>query len=126
MYNYSSRVCSAYPDIASVSFHGVTVSVAVFLDPWKVAVRVAVTVLATWAVWKANVILVFPSGTVTLAGTIAAGLLLLRKTFPLPPDAGKLSVTLAEVLLPPTTLVGPTINSISTVLVVTVSETVAE
>jgi hypothetical protein len=54
----------------------VMVSVAVWLAPPAVAVIVAVVAAFTLVVLTGNVALTCPAGTVTLAGTVAAGLLL--------------------------------------------------
>ena len=55
---------------------GVMVSVAVLLTPAAVAVMVAVVAAFTLVVLTGNVALTCPAGTVTLDGTVAAGLLL--------------------------------------------------
>src|SRR5438132_14009143 len=53
-----------------------------------------------------NVTLVAPTGTVTLAGTVAAELLLDSATCAPPAGAGPSSVTVPVELLPPVTVVG--------------------
>ena len=62
---------------------------------------------ATALVLTANVALVAPAATVTLAGTLAAVVLLLESATCAPPDgAGPLSVTVPVDEFPPVTLVG--------------------
>ena len=66
--------------------------------------------------------LALPAGTVTLAGTLAAVLLLESMTCAPPAGAGPLSVTVAvEVCTPPTTLLGFNVSE-ETMGGVTVSE----
>src|SRR5437867_9781758 len=61
----------------------------------------------TGVVLTVKVALVLPAGTVTLAGTVAAPVLLLDKLTTAPPlGAGPLSVTVPVEELPPVTLVG--------------------
>src|SRR5437867_12537568 len=68
---------------------------------------VAVVDAVTVVVLTAKVALVLPAGTVTLAGTLAAPLLLDSVTCAPPAGAGPLSVTVpVEDCTPPTTLVG--------------------
>ena len=57
-------------------------------------------------VFTVKVALVEPEGTVTLAGTVAAGLLLVRETTAPPAAAGFVRVTVPWALLPPSTLLG--------------------
>ena len=59
-----------------------------------------------------NVALVAPAGTVTLAGTLAAAVLLLESVTSAPPDgAGPLNVTVpVEDCVPPITLVGLSVS----------------
>src|SRR2546427_455306 len=61
---------------------------------------------ATALVVTVNVTLVAPTGTVTLAGTVAAELLLDSATCAPPAGAGPSSVTVPVELLPPVTVVG--------------------
>ena len=62
---------------------------------------------ATALVLTANVVLVAPAATVTLAGTLAAVVLLLESATCAPPDgAGPLNVTVPVDEFPPVTLVG--------------------
>jgi hypothetical protein len=85
----------------------VTVRVAVLLTALYVAVRVGAVFAATVAVVIANVAVVAPWATVTLAGTEAAALLLERVTAAPPAGAAASSVTVPVApLTPPTTLVG--------------------
>ncbi len=61
-----------------------------------------------------NVALVLPPATVTLAGTVAAEVLLLDRDTATPPDgAALLSVTVPWDVLPPTTLVGFSVTELS-------------
>ena len=62
----------------------------------------AVTVL----VFTVNVALAAPAGTVTVAGTVAADILLESETVALPYGAGPLSITVPVEGEPPVTLVG--------------------
>ena len=66
--------------------------------------------LATGIVVTVKVALVALAATVTLAGTVAAGLLLVRVTSAPPAGAGTLRVTAPVEGLPPTTLVGLTVT----------------
>jgi hypothetical protein len=73
-------------------------------------------------VFTVKVALLLPPGTVTLAGTLAAPLLLERVTCAPPAGAGPLSVTVPiEDCTPPTTLVGFNVSE-ETVGGVTVSD----
>src|SRR5437899_12574402 len=65
---------------------------------------------ATALVLTGKVALVVPSGTVTLAGTVAAALLLARETTAPSRGAGALSVTVPVEERPPVTLVGPRLS----------------
>ncbi|SRR5712664_154542 len=67
---------------------------------------------STALVLTVNVALVAPAATVTLDGTLAAAVLLLDSATAAPPDgAAPLSVTVpVEDCVPPTTLVGFTVN----------------
>jgi hypothetical protein len=79
-----------------------TVNVAVGEEPLKVAWMVAVVLLATATVPMLNCALVWPAGTVTVAGTVAA-LLLLESVTPSPPAAAALDkVTVPVTPVPPT------------------------
>ena len=69
----------------------------------------------TGLVVTANVALVAPTATVTLAGTVAANVLSLDNDTTAPPaGAGPLSVTVPVEGLPPTTLEGFTPSEVST------------
>jgi len=84
----------------------VTVSVAFVLVP-RVAVTTEVVVEATPNVVTVKVADVLPAETVTLAGTLAAAVLLLVRLTETPPvGAAAFSRTVPVELLPPTTLVG--------------------
>ena len=84
----------------------VTVSVAFVLVP-RVAVTTEVVVEATPNVVTVKVADVLPADTVTLAGTLAAAVLLLVRLTETPPvGAAAFSRTVPVELLPPTTLVG--------------------
>jgi hypothetical protein len=86
---------------------GVTVSVALRVTPPKAPVIVADVDAVTEAVLTVNVALKAPAGTVTLAGTAAALVLLLDSVTTAPPEGAAL-VRLAVPceVLPPTTLAG--------------------
>jgi hypothetical protein len=72
-----------------------------------------------------KVALVAPAGTVTLAGTTAAGLLLESVTCAPPAGAGALSITVpVEDPKPPTTLVGLRVSEERTAAGITVSDAV--
>ena len=66
--------------------------------------------VATALVLRLKLAPVPPGGTVTLAGTTAAGLLLERVTCAPPAGAGAFSVTVPVEGLPPVTLVGLTVS----------------
>ena len=84
----------------------VTVRVALALTP-SVPVIMEVVFAATPSVVTVNVAEVLPAGTVTLAGTVAAAVLLLESVTTAPPvGAAAPSRTVPVELLPPTTLVG--------------------
>src|SRR5882672_12812841 len=89
---------------------GSTVSVAVRVAPPEDAERVTGVDAATAPVVTLNVALVAPAATVTLAGTVAAGLLLESVTCAPPADAGPFSVTVPVEEPPPVTLVGLTVS----------------
>jgi hypothetical protein len=81
---------------------------------------VAVVLTETAVVVTVKVAVVALAATVTLAGTVAAGLLLLSATTMPPGGAGPLSVTVPVDGLPPSTLVGFSLTE-DNVAVVTVS-----
>jgi hypothetical protein len=72
----------------------------------SVAVIVAVVVVVTDVVVTVKFALVDPAATVTLLGTVAEELLLLKLTTVPPEGAAALSFTVPVELLPPVTLVG--------------------
>ena len=85
---------------------GFTVSVELRLTP-SVAVIVADAEVATVLVVTVNVPLELPAATVTFAGTVATGVLLLDSVTIAPPDgAGPLRVTVPWDELPPVTVAG--------------------
>jgi hypothetical protein len=88
---------------------GVTVRVAVCV-PLNVPVMIAEAELATPVVVIVKVAVVAPAVTVTLAGTVAAALLLDNATDAPPAGAALLRVTVPVEELPPTTLVGFTVR----------------
>jgi hypothetical protein len=99
---------------------GVIVRLAVRLLLLYAAVIVAVVLDDTVVVVTVNVAVVAFAATVTLAGTCAAALLLESVTTVPPAGATELKVTVpVDVALPPTTLVGFSVNPV-TVLGVTV------
>jgi NhaP-type Na+/H+ or K+/H+ antiporter len=76
-------------------------------------------------VFTVKVALVAPAGTVTLAGTTAAELLLESVTCAPPAGAGALSITVpVEDCSPPTTLVGLRVSEERTAAGITVSDAV--
>ena len=89
--------------------NGFTVNVAV-ADPFKVAVITELAAVLTTSEVTVNVAVVAPAATVTLAGTVAADVLLLDSgtlRSAAVPAAGAFSVNVAvEWAVPPTTLVG--------------------
>jgi len=86
---------------------GVTVRVAVGETPLAVAVIVTGVVDATIAEVTVNVAVVAPAGTVAVAGTVAAEVLLDESATVRPPvGAGLLIVTVPVEVLPPATVVG--------------------
>ena len=87
---------------------GLTVRVVVRLTPAKVAVSVTGVAVVTDEVVAANVALVAPAATVTLAGTVTALLALVSATCAPPVGAGAVRVTVPVEEAPPTTLVGET------------------
>ena len=86
---------------------GVTVSVAVRDTPPNEPVMIAEVEVITEVVATVKVVLVAPAATVTLAGTLAAAVLLLVSVTTAPPaGAAALKVAVPVEKLPPTTLVG--------------------
>ena len=86
---------------------GVTVSEADRVAPPKAPEILTVVDAATVLVLTVNIALVAPAATVTLAGTLAAAVLLLDRVTCAPPvGAGPLSVTVPVDEFPPITLVG--------------------
>src|SRR5687767_2855944 len=85
---------------------GTTVSALVCVAPPYEAEMVAVVAAATGLVVALKLALAAPAGTVTLAGTETAPLLLESATCAPPAGAGPLKVTVPETALPPVTLAG--------------------
>ena len=110
--------CDVAPPVTLVGFSasvlrlaggdtGVTVSVAVRDTPPNEPVMIAEVEVITEVVATVKVVLVAPAATVTLAGTLAAAVLLLVSVTTAPPaGAAALKVAVPVEKLPPTTLVG--------------------
>ena len=82
-------------------------------------------VAATELVLTVKVALLAPEAMLTLDGTVAAAVLLLERVTTTPDDgAGALSVTVPWDVLPPTTLVGFSVNELTAAAVVTESAAV--
>src|SRR5260221_12665866 len=93
---------------------GVTVSEAVCVTPAYDAEIVTGVELATAIVVTCTVARVSPAATVTLAGTVAAEVLLLDRETTVPAvGAGPLSITVPVDGFPPLTLVGFTVSAVS-------------
>lgn len=84
----------------------VTLSVAVFVTPPKLAEIVTIVGAVTVVVATVNVAVVDPAATVTLAGTAATVALLLARLTTVALDGAALSVTVPRALVPPATLDG--------------------
>ena len=91
----------------------VTLSTAVFVVPFSVAVTVELVLLYTLDVVTVKVADVAPAATVTLLGTFAADVLLLDKLTVVADGAAALSVTVPVELEPPVTLVGFSVRELS-------------
>src|SRR6266850_2249801 len=114
--------CEAVPPVTLVGFTetdesdaggggGETVNAALLVAPPNEPEIVTDVDEATGCVVTVNVLLVLPAATVTLAGTVATVVLLLDIVTTAPPlGAAALSVTVPVVELPPTALVGLTLN----------------
>jgi hypothetical protein len=85
---------------------GLSVSVAVFVTPLRVAVMVTVVAAPTETLVTVNVALVAPAGTVTLAGVVVDALLSDNVTAAPPVGAGPSSVTVPVEEVPPVTVAG--------------------
>ncbi len=94
---------------------GKTVSEVVVVTPPKPAEIVTGVDVVTALVVTVNVALVDPAGTMTLAGTVAAEVLLLDSVTAAPPDgAAPLRVTVPCDVPPPTTLLGLNVSPLAT------------
>ncbi len=92
---------------------GVTVSVAVWVTEPNVAEIVTATVAETFFVVTVNEAVAAPAETVTLAGTVAALVLLLERVTTAPADgAGEFSVTVPVEGDPPCTLGGSSASKV--------------
>ena len=110
-----TTLVGATPSELNPTASGVTVRGAVRVTPPYTAEIVTAVEPDTGLVVTANVALVAPAATVTLAGTLAAEMLLLDNDTSAPPaGAGPLSVTVPVERLPPTTLEGFTVSEVST------------
>lgn len=88
---------------------GLTVSVALLEIPLKEPVMVTLVADGPPLVLMTNAAPVEPAGTVTLVGTVALAVLLLKSETTAPPEgAADVRVTVPCEVLPPTTLVGKT------------------
>lgn len=96
-----------------VSAGGFTVTEALALLPFEVAVISAVVAAATGDVATVKPAEVAPPGTVTDAGAVAAGSLLVRPTISPPAGAVEPSVTVPETDAPPITLEGATATPVT-------------
>jgi hypothetical protein len=86
---------------------GVTVSAALLVAPANAPEIVTVVEVLTAAVVTLNIALAEPAATVTLAGTVAIGVLLLESVTVAPPvGAAAVSVAVPCTAFPPTTVVG--------------------
>jgi len=97
----------------AVAAGGVTVNAAVRVTPAAVAVMVATVDAVTDVVPMVRVALVAPAATVTLAGTVAAALLLESVTPNPPAGAADVNVTVPCANVPPATLAGLTETAVS-------------
>jgi len=112
--------CEAVPPVTLVGFTdtaeseagGDTVNTALRVAPPNVPLTVADVEALTDFVLTVNVAVVAPAATVTLAGTVAAAVLLLESDTTAPPlGAAALKVTVPVEEVPPTTLVGLTVTA---------------
>ena len=91
---------------------GLIVSVALRVMPLNVPLIPALEVALTLVVLTVKVAEVAPAATVTLAGTVAAALLLARLTT-VAAGAAALNVTLPWTVFPPTTVLDDKVNDVS-------------
>jgi len=92
---------------------GFTVTVAVFVTPFVLAVKVTVVETITAFVVTVTVVLVAPAGTVTEDGTGATVVFELAKRTTMPPDGAALvSVTVNLEVLPPPTVAGERLSAV--------------
>ncbi|BDI28743.1 hypothetical protein CCAX7_007940 [Capsulimonas corticalis] len=82
---------------------GLTLRIAVFVTPPRVAEIVTLCVVATAVVLAENVVVIAPAGTVTFEDTLATEELLLSDTTVPPVGADCVSVTTPEAVAPPVT-----------------------
>ena len=104
---------------------GTTVSEALCVPPPYEPEMVTAVDVATALVVTLKLALVAPAGTVTLAGTAAAGLLLESVTCAPPAGAAKLSVTVPLAEAPPVRLAGLTVSAVITGVTADVGRSVA-
>ena len=92
------------PNVADARTGGMTVIEVVCVAPLRTAEITAVVAVATGLVLIVNVVLVAPSGIVTVAGTLTAGLLLDKDTTAPPVGPAAFIVTVPVREAPPVTL----------------------
>jgi hypothetical protein len=109
--SYSARVIETR---SVVEVAGLIVSVALRVTPLRVALMVALVVEVTDVVLMLKVADDAPAGTVTLAGTEARALLLVRLTV-VAAEAAALKVTLPWAVLPPVSEVGVSVKADSVI-----------
>ena len=83
------------------------------MTPPKFAETVDVDLVVTFIVFTENVTDVFPTGIVTVAGTVAEELLFATSTVSPPVGAGELMVTVPVDVFPPVTETGLNVNETS-------------
>ena len=98
--------------VIDLTVGGLIVSVALFEVLPSFPVIDAVVRAATGSVLTVNVAFVLPAPTVTVANTVAEGVLLESVTLNPPDGAGLLSFTVPTELAPPATVLGTRINEV--------------